>query len=386
MKVEQISKILNDTFIPNSLDGANIRETLDNVVDIGRQITSSTEFEENFEHYVRTLIDKVGKVVCRERTYKLNAPDVIKGNYGGGTALQKIRYKTDVKFTDTEDYKIAGIYSPDIMSAKLPADFKSTLYNKRLTYSDKITITKKQVKEAFRSESEIVDFFNMIETAISNKMSMALELLIMRGIITLIGQKRIKKGGTAYTINLANGVPDTGYNAALSNPDFIKKATRTLVQTKYNLRTPSKDYGTENFINFTPDSNLKIVILSELASAIQAGEVNNTFDKEILDRENTTVIPYWQIKDAPSRIRAVETGSEVFPVPLVEDVVAVMFDEEALSVYNSDPTITSKYNPEGNFYNFWFKFDTSIFTDITENVVVFNLKPASVSNKNEVNV
>ena len=40
---------------------------------------------------------------------------------------------------------------------------------------------------------------------------------------------------------------------------------------------------------------------------------------------------------------------------------------------NEDPEVSSIYNPEGRFYNYWYTFDCSYFNDLAENVIVFEV-------------
>ena len=54
-------------------------------------------------------------------------------------------------------------------------------------------------------------------------------------------------------------------------------------------------------------------------------------------------------------------------------IVGVMFDEDAAAINNNNMRVTSAYNANGEYYNNFYKVETSCMNDIGENVVVFTL-------------
>ena len=60
MKVNQIATMLNSVFSEIIGESGLISEDLSNIVDVGRTITKSTQWGDNFDKYVAKIIDKVG--------------------------------------------------------------------------------------------------------------------------------------------------------------------------------------------------------------------------------------------------------------------------------------------------------------------------------------
>ena len=60
-------------------------------------------------------------------------------------------------------------------------------------------------------------------------------------------------------------------------------------------------------------------------------------------------------------------------------ILAVMFDRDALGVTNLDRRVTTAYNPRGEFFTNFYKFDAGYFNDLNENFVVFYVKDAPAS-------
>ena len=57
MKYKQIGEILNDVY--GSIIGEDnlIKEDLSNIVEVGKMITSSSAFDDNFDNYVKKIVD-----------------------------------------------------------------------------------------------------------------------------------------------------------------------------------------------------------------------------------------------------------------------------------------------------------------------------------------
>ena len=72
-----------------------------------------------------------------------------------------------------------------------------------------------------------------------------------------------------------------------------------------------------------------------------------------------------------SKIDIIPRGSE--NAVELSNIVAVMFDHDALGVSNLDRRVTSNWNPKGEFTNNWYKFDAGYFNDFNENGVIFLL-------------
>ena len=54
-----------------------------------------------------------------------------------------------------------------------------------------------------------------------------------------------------------------------------------------------------------------------------------------------------------------------------------MFDEEAALICNENYRVTSIYNPKGEYWNYFYKFDCVYMNDTAENCVVFVIADAA---------
>ena len=90
-------------------------------------------------------------------------------------------------------------------------------------------------------------------------------------------------------------------------------------------------------------------------------------------------VPYWQGSGADynftstGKINAIPSSSEdsgKTPI-VVNGVLAVIFDRDALGVSNLDRRVTTQYNAKAEFTNYFYKHDAGYFNDLNENFVVF---------------
>ena len=87
MKVTQIAELVNGITTQVLGKSAELTaENLKNIVDIGTQLTDSA----NIDNYVKTLADRIGKVIFVDRPYSGSAPAVLYDSWDYGSILEKI--------------------------------------------------------------------------------------------------------------------------------------------------------------------------------------------------------------------------------------------------------------------------------------------------------
>ena len=91
MKIKQVAQILNS--INSEMLGESaivVEEDLGNIVDVGESLTEGqNDLTGFFENYGKKIIDKVGRVVIVDRTYKSTAPDITRDSWEYGSMMEK---------------------------------------------------------------------------------------------------------------------------------------------------------------------------------------------------------------------------------------------------------------------------------------------------------
>lgn len=405
MKVNQISTMLNDVFGEILGDSALVSEDLSNIVDAGREITSSTQWGDNFENYAGKIIDKVGRTVFVERVYRAKDLGIWRDSWDYGSVLEKIRvdvgdYADNCEWDLTQDADADSDldYNENIQShieelfKFVPAKVQAKYFNLKTTFKTTISITRKQLKSAFDSASKMARFIGMIEQRIMAKMEIAKDQLQRRTIANLIGQT-YANGGVVVDLKeefeTVGGTTYTTLAEALQDPDFLRFTAKRMTQDRDFMTEPSKIYnGSSDFWTHTPIADSRLIVLSDLDNGLKFNLYGDTYNEEFVKLDNYKTLPFWQgagqsmaLADRATIKIKTASGDTIIPGTPAQGstdiglngglILGVLFDRDAAMVCNEDPDVRSQYNADGNFTNFFYCFDCSYFNDFDENIIVY---------------
>ena len=373
MLITQTKEIL--TTIANEMLGADntiVTENLENLQDIGNVLIT----QQNVDTYVKKLVDKIGKVVFKNRLLNSTAPSLLADSWEYGAILQKVRMKlipaeenSAVNLVDGHSYDQNVFHQPTV---------SATFYSKEITFEVPISYTREQLNSSFNSVSELNGFYNLLETTVQNSLTVKTDALIMRTINYRIG-KTFKKGRDSQKINLL-----AGYNAAsgqklttancFHDEGFLKYAIAEIKNYQDRLKLPSSLFNDQKEEAFTPAQNQKLVLLSDFKNTVDTHLIPVVQNSENLTLSSETV-PYWQGSGANfsfadiSKIDVTLDSQE--ETAQVSGIVGILFDDEALKVGNLNQYVTTNYNAKGDFYTNYYKEQSGFFVDLAENFIIF---------------
>ena len=380
---------------------------LTEIVDIGKKIFDAT----SVDNYVAKLIDHIGKVIFVDRKYSPVVPSVLKDGWEYGSILEKI----DADMPESEsnpkwELEDGKVYEQDKFIK--PKNVRVKFFNDATTFQIRMSYTEDQVKESFSSLNQLNAFFSMIDTKIRNKMAVDYANLVRATINSFIAGTVYKdansllngsthkydfSSGNSYvrTINLLGEYktenPDglTADELTALTPSVAMKKLRFLKYCAYKIMLISDrmaDISTLFNIGgkerFTPKDLQHIVLLSDFEKAANVYLESDTFHNELSRLPKAESINYWQGTgndysfDSVSKIHVkskVTADGETFNSveTIVEGVIGVIFDNDALGVNNERSKTTSHYNANGDFINNFYKSFARYFNDFDENCVVF---------------
>lgn len=384
MLVKQIATILSEAIIEVTGESAVVNEDLSNIIDIGRTLDSTSVFGNNFDNFVSKLIDKVGRVIFVDRTYTSQAPNILRDSWEYGSVLEKVRCDLpDVE--ENKSWTLASLTTGDTIDPFVitKPSVKAKYYNSKTTFEIPITLAEIQVREAFKGPSEMARFFAMIENRIMMKKTLCTDAMVQRTINNLIANKINSNHGVINLLADYNAEAGTTLTAekAISDPDFLRYSTKVITMYKKFLNTASMLYNDDGYITFTPDSDLHLVMLSDFAKNLEVYLYSDTYHNEFVKLDNYSEIPFWQGSGTTNTyeerskidIKAINMNGQEFTVTQT-GVLAVMFDRDAAMVCNENDRVTSIYNPKGEYWNYFYKYDCMYMNDTAENCVVFIVK------------
>ena len=378
MKVEQIHEIVNDTTSEVIGDSALIA-TVDNnkIVDVGENVVDSSKMD----NYVRTLIDRISKVVFVDRGYEGTTPSVLMDENEWGAITEKIRYQGLPEATENETWELQDgeSYDPNVFTKPQVA---AKFFDSKTTFEMPMSFAARQIKTAFTSNAQLSAFFAMIENTISKSFTVKLDSLIMKTIGNFIMQtssditgNRWVKMGTLYRAK--TGKATTG-EALLYDPEFIRFSSMMIKRLAIRMSRLTTLFNEGANPRNTSKNYLHMILHSDFTTAAEAYLQSDTYHDEFTALPKAEVVPFWQ---GPGQSNfAWDDTSTVKGIPAkqqnavtVSNILGVLFDRDALGVRNFDRRVTSNYNGKGEFTNNWYKMDCGYFNDFDEQFLLITL-------------
>lgn len=385
MKLTQVYEIVNQATKEATGQSELLEKDLSNITDVGTEVIGA----EALDHYTKSLVNHIGRVVVDSREYTTVLPSVLKDSWEYGSILERIK----MDLIEAEDNPTWALedgkeYSPNIFyQPKVTAKF----FNSKTTFEIPISFTELQVKESFSSAEQLNAFVSMIQNAVSNSITVKMDSLVMDTINNGTAETLVsdllteedtldltKSGNKAINLlALYNADKKTKLTAeqAIKDAEFIKFASYTIQLYKDRLARISTIFNVEGKQRFTPEAENHLVLLTDFASASKVYLESEAYNKELLALPKYETVPYWQgsgkgydFADV-SKISVKTAGTN--KTVEANGIIGVMFDNVALGVTNLDQRVQSSFNPKAEFYNNFYKNDVGFFNDLGENFVVF---------------
>ena len=383
MKINQVATILNaiNAEMAGETEVSEVAEDLRNIVEVGTQLTTGNNDLTNFfEAYGKKLIDKVGRIVIVDRTYKSTAPDITRDSWEYGSIMEKIRVSAN-ELADDVTWSLNRGDAPEQYEYQ-PATLSAKYFDSLDTFMTQISLPEKTLKSAFTSAEAMGRLISAIENRVQMKIAISKDNLIRRTVNNLIAEKiaASKEINLLAMYNTGRATPITAAEA-LTSKDFLKFAVFNIMKYKKMIEEPSVLFGEEDYVNFTPSEYMKLIMLDTFVQSSEMYLESDTFHNDLVSLgSGYQTVPYWQGSgtdlefsfDTISAIN-VKTASAGTAVN-VTGVIGVLFDRDAAAVCIEDGEVTSKYAAKGRFYNYFHYWNARYMNDLAENVVVFTIR------------
>ena len=385
MKVTQIAELVNG--ITEQVLGKSAEltaENMKNIVDVGTSLTDSA----NIDNYVRALADRIGKVIFVDRPYSGSAPALLYDSWDYGSILEKISAEMpDATVNETWELTDGKDYSQDVFHKPVVS---AKFFNKKVTFECEQSYTERQVKSAFISPSDYNAFLTMLYNSVEKSMTIKIDGLISRTINNMIGETvhadfatvtdgDYSKSDSVRCVNLLkqyNGISGKSLTVekCFYDPDFLRYSAFVIKSYTDRIKRISTLFNVGGKDRFTPVDKQMLILNSDFATFEDVYLSSDVYHNEIVKIPNYSTVPFWQ-SSGKTFNRDITTAIDV----TLNDgtniafggIVGVLFDHDALGVTCTDRRVNTYYNAKAEFYNNFYKFDSSYFNDLNENFVVF---------------
>ena len=374
MNVNQIYSLVN-TITSEVLGKSNVvLEDLSNIVDVGKELFDNT----SVDNYVKSLVDKVAKMVFVSRPYSGSIPSIMMDSWQFGAVVQKVSAELPEavenkswELTNSTDYSPNVFYKPTV---------SNKFFNNKSTFEIDMSFTEMQVKGSFANASELNSFITMLYNAVENSFTVKIDGLVMRTINNMIAETI--EGDKTSNIKAVNVLKlyntETGKTVkakdCLKDVDFLRYFSMKMGLYRDRLSKMSTLFNLGAKDRFTPADRLHTVMLTDAKKSLDV-----YLQADIRHNENTMypsceTVPYWQGSGTDYSFNAISSINVKIPGGTTVSkggILAIMFDSEAVGISNLNRRVTTNYNPKGEFYNNFFKMEVGAFNDLNENFVVF---------------
>lgn len=398
MRVNQVFEFLN-TAIAGIGQNVTVTDTT-GLVDFGKTLLSD-ENSQLRDNFFKKLIDRVGRTVIEERKYVGSRLGIRKEPFEFGAILQKIyvepmqaRKNNSWDLVDQQRVPVDVVYK---------ANVEVTIFNAIDTWEVPITITREQIKSAFLNEQALGAFISALFAKVEDSLAVMYEQIEIYAFASMIGNAlhatddeghkylTIDLGNilNAYGIITINNASESSVQYQLTRPETLRGIVQIINKYSLLMEKMTTVFNSVEKKRFTPKARQRLVMHSDLASAISTVLKADAFNKEDLEVPNATVVPYWQsfanegvltdsdptvrtfpIEDKAIKISRNWDGSGVSSIEN-DCVLAVLYDEEAIATTIDNRRTTTDVNGAGEFTNYYNKADIGYIVDPSENCIVF---------------
>lgn len=384
MNTTQIYSLINE--VNNQAFGETALAVADaaGLISLGNVVLTSTS---NTESFLNVLVQRIGRTIISTRAYRNKLGDMVRNDFEMGAILQKIRVKMpdaqlDPAF-DLEDGESVDpwtIYKPDVTQK---------LFVTRTPYMFAVTIAREQLKEAFTSETTMGAFISAVFAQIRNALEVSLENLGRLAITNMIAENTPNTSGgepvginheiplvTEYNNEMGlNGSEAITAATALFNADFLRYAVARIKSASDYLTDMGTLYNDGTIETFTPREYQRLKVLSDFERRLETVVQYSAFNEEMVRLDAFDMVNFWQAQDQTDSRDSINIKRASDGVVIEKsNIVAVLFDRDALGMYRTDEDVLSTpINAKGMYYNTFYHLKQLWFNDLSENFVYFTL-------------
>lgn len=376
MKVTDVHALVNSATTELLGDSGIVSEDLRNIVDIGEAVIN---LDHGYDHYVKSLINHIGKVRFVDRPYDGVVPDLMMDAWEYGSILQKIHSEMPDSVADPTYTVTNGTsYDQDVFHQPTAT---SKFFNMRDNFMIEHSVAYRQVKESFSNAGQLNAFLSMLVNQVNRSRSVKNDILKQRvlnaGILETVKDNDANRVINLLSLyNTATGLSLTAAEA-LRTSDFLRFSAMTMAKVSDLMMGISTLYNIGGTQKFTPKSEQHTIYLSDFKRSMDfylyAGL--NQFRTEGIGIAGGSVIPMWQGSGTTPTFANLSLVKGIAPSGSTEQtvngVVAVIFDREACGVSNPSFEVLTHENAKARFINYFYHQDAGYFFDPNENFVVF---------------
>lgn len=370
MNLKQISTLINETIVPNTLgEGTTIAEDLSNIVDLGTAIADLTA--DDMKNFTKDFIVGIAKNFFDTRLYEGSDYGLFSDFQTYGGIVQRVK----ASLLETED---SPIWTLENGTDYFDGVYRGVSTSNKIYTQDSIwkianSIPVEQFKQYFLSPEGVEQLVSLIESTVENTLRRNIHALSKRTLCQLIGEaKQIHllaqyASESGRTLTAAEALLDKDFQLWLG---VVIMRLRDLV-TEYNEK-----YNDGTIETFTPKEDTRVTILSEVDKKMNFFMTSDVFHNDLVSIGKYNTINFWQNQGTgllPSlgvtaEIKLTDGATQPTITDLI-NVIGVIYDKYSAGVTARLDKVTAQYIANGDYTNYFHHVANRRFVD-TRNTAI----------------
>lgn len=330
--------------------------------------------------WLNTLARRIGLTIDSYRVYRNKFSDLYRTQVEWGALVQKLTVEMPDAVAD-DMYKVGQMNGQalDHYIINNPKA-KQKIFDKETPYSFFITMQEKMLTEAFLNAGAMSSFVNQVFGKVQNKIEVVLEDLARVALVNMMCNLSTKQEIKLVTLYNSRTGSTLNPQTALFDPGFMCFAIGMMNNIASKLETMSVLFNADSYDRFTPKSEQRFYVLADFITQLETVVQYAAFGPQYVNKPVDIAVPYWQGVKEGEDVNDIAVISKVIGKvdskvdKTIENVVAVLFDREAIGTFRQEEKVlTTPVNARGAYYNTFWHEKQMWFNDMSENAVIFTL-------------
>lgn len=368
------------------------------IADVGEKIL---ETENTVEPFTKSLITVLAKTEMFDDEYNRKITSLWVDNFEWGGFVQRVYFGLADIIADPMYSLVNKQNYSELEHTFYQPDTNAKIFQEGKAIMVPISIVRDQLKEAFKSWSDLNSYVSRLRATVRKTLNLALysyqKMLVSCAIAMSVSTEATALNNAIHLITEAkeNGViPNTvtTYNDIIALGDDIHRRFLTFVAQRIatirdNMRELTTAYNDGTIPTFADGNNNRLLLNSQFAKDIRFNARANTFNSNELAFGEYEEIPAWQAVAASENdpfkfntVTSIDIDADATKKLGIgtngltkSGVIGIAFDRRAMGITLTREKITSTYTACADFWNEFTHLLTNYILDTTFSLVAFVL-------------
>lgn len=374
MNLKQISTLINDSIVPNTMGEAiTIAEDLSNVVDLGTAIADLTA--DDIKNFQKNFVVGIAKTFFDARLYEGSDYGIFSDTQTYGGIVQRVK----AKLLETED---SPIWTLENGTDYFDGTYRGIETDNKLFTQDAIwkitnSIPTEEFKQYFLSEEGVLQLIALIESTVQNTLRRNIHALSKRTLCSLAG---VANQIHLLTLYASESGRNLTAQEAILDKDFLLWLGVVIVRLRDMVTEYNTKYNDGTIETFTPKEDTRVTILTEVDKKMNFFMTSDVFHNDLVSIGQYNTINFWQNQGTTllpnlgvtAEVKLTDGEDE----PTITDItglIGLIYDKYSCGTCARLSKTSSQYIGAGDYTNYYHHIAHRRFVDSRNSAIALIL-------------